>query len=150
MGEERVENLARQAIAPFHKSFTQRYEQWKRMDLFVIAIETMPKQVDKGKVLGDLLKLHRGFGEDLSEEISVPAQKPSVETTFHKLVETPVKISMKKEQGLLTSLEMFLRKLFDGDAHGAAFIKPQQPGGFQESLPFSLRNNDTHFLSFQM
>jgi len=150
MGEERTENLAGQAVAPLYKSFTQRYEQWKRMDLSAIALETMPKQVDKAKVLDDLLKLHSDFAEDLSEEISVPALKPSVETTSHKLGETTFKIGMERKQGFLTSLEMFLRKFFDGDAHGRTFIKSQQPGSLQEPLPFSVRDNNTHFLSFQI
>ncbi len=67
MEEPKVENLAGQIVAPFNKSST-RYEQWKRMDLSAIALETMPKQVDKNKVLNDLLKLHNDFAEDLSEE----------------------------------------------------------------------------------
>jgi hypothetical protein len=63
----KVENPAGQIVAPFDKSST-RYEQWKRMDLSTIALETMPKQVDKNRVLIDLLKLHKDFAEDLSEE----------------------------------------------------------------------------------
>jgi hypothetical protein len=47
---------------------TDRYEQWKRMDLSAVALETMPKQVDKAKVLDDLLKLHGDFARNLSEE----------------------------------------------------------------------------------
>ena len=68
MGESKGENLAGQAVAPFHESSAQRYEQWKRMDLSAIALETMPKQVNKTKVLDDLLKLHSDFAEDLSQE----------------------------------------------------------------------------------
>ena len=150
MGEERVENLAGQAVAPLHKSSAQRYEQWKRMDLAAIALETMPKQVDKAKVLDDLLKLHSDFAEDLSEEISAPELKPSVETTFHKLGDTTVKIGMETKQEPLTGFEMFLRKLFDGDAYSADFIEPQQPGSFQEFLPFSVRHNNACFRRFQM
>ena len=129
---------------------TERYEQWKRMDLSAIALETMPKQVDKATVLDDLLKLHSDFAEDLSEEISVPALKTSVETTCHRLGGPPVKIDREKRQGFLTGLEMFLRKFFDCDARSAAFIEPQQPSSFHESLPFSVRDSNAHFLSFQI
>ena len=65
---EEIENLERQALRPFCKSFTQRYEQWKRGNLLAVALETMPKQVDKAKVLDDLLKLHCTRAENLSEE----------------------------------------------------------------------------------
>jgi hypothetical protein len=70
MGESGVENLARQAIAPFHKSFTKRYEQWKRADLFAIALETMPKQVNPDKVVDNLIKLKadRAHALNLIEE----------------------------------------------------------------------------------
>lgn len=68
MAETRVENLAGQAIAPFYKSFTKRYEQWKRADLLAVALENMPKQIDKDKVLDALLKLHSDYVENLSEE----------------------------------------------------------------------------------
>ena len=44
------------------------YEQWKRANVLAVACETMPKQVDKDKVLNDLLRLHSEFVEDLSEE----------------------------------------------------------------------------------
>jgi hypothetical protein len=68
MEETAVRNLEQEALRPFCKSFTKRYEQWKRRNLLAVALQTMPKQVDKAKVLDNLLKLHRGFAEDLSEE----------------------------------------------------------------------------------
>ena len=68
MAESRVENLARQAIAPFHKSFTKRYEQWKRKDLLAIALQTLPKQVKKDKVLYNLAKLNWERAGNLKEE----------------------------------------------------------------------------------
>jgi len=149
---EEIENLDQQALRPFCKSFTKRYEQWKRGNLLAVALETMPKQVDKAKVLDDLLKLHSDFAEDVNEEIGAPALEPSVETISHKLGETTFEISMEKKQKqrFLTSLEMFLHKLFEGDAHSADFIEPQQPGSSQESLPFSVQDNNPHFLSFQI
>lgn len=54
---------------------TERYEQWKRMDLSAVALETMPKQVNKAKVLDDLLKLHSDFAENLSEETYAELEK---------------------------------------------------------------------------
>ena len=70
MGEAGVENLAGQAVAPFHKSFVKRYQQWKRADLLVVALETMPKQVNQGKVLDNLIRLmaDRAHELNLSEE----------------------------------------------------------------------------------
>ena len=68
MEETAVRNLEQEALRPFCKSFTKRYEQWKRRNLLAVALQTMPKQVDRAKVLDNLLKLHRGRAEDLSEE----------------------------------------------------------------------------------
>ena len=150
MEEERVENLAGESVAPLHKSSAQWYEQWKRTDLAAIALETMPKQVNRAKVLDDLLKLHSDFAEDLSEEISAPEIKSSLETTFHKLEDTTFKISVEKKQEPLTGFETFLRKLVYGDTHSRTAIEPQQPSRFPEFLPFSVRLNNVYFLRFQM
>jgi hypothetical protein len=68
MEESKKENLVGKNAGSFYRASSQRYEQWKRMDLSTIALETMPKQVDKTKALNDLLKLHSDFTEDLSEE----------------------------------------------------------------------------------
>ncbi len=68
MEQPKVQTVAVQAGTPSHNSSTQRYEQWKRMDLSAIVLETLPKQVNKAKVLNDLLKLHSAFEEDLNEE----------------------------------------------------------------------------------
>ncbi len=59
MAEPRVDHLAGEAIVPFHKSFTERYERWKRTDLISVAMETMPKQVKKNKVLRNLAELNK-------------------------------------------------------------------------------------------
>ena len=48
--------------------FVKLHEAWKRKDLLARASETMPKQVDKEKVLNDRRKLHCEYIEDLSEE----------------------------------------------------------------------------------
>jgi len=65
---EEIENLEQQALRPFCKSFTKRYEQWKRGNLLAVALETMPKQVNRDKVLDNLLKLYFARVENLSEE----------------------------------------------------------------------------------
>jgi hydroxymethylpyrimidine pyrophosphatase-like HAD family hydrolase len=65
---EEVEHLEQQALRPFCKSFTKRYEQWKRGNLLAVALETMPKQVNKGKVLDNLLKLYSTRAENLGVE----------------------------------------------------------------------------------
>ena len=64
---EEVGNLEQQALRPFCKSFTKRYEQWKRGNLLVVALETMPKQVKRDKVLDNLLKLYSARAENLNE-----------------------------------------------------------------------------------
>jgi hypothetical protein len=65
---EEVGNLEQQALRPFCKSFTKRYEQWKRGNLLAVALETMPKQVKSDKVLDNLLKLYSARAENLNEE----------------------------------------------------------------------------------
>ena len=49
-------------------SFGKRYEEWKRANVLEVALENMPKQIDKDKVLDALLKLHSDYVENLSEE----------------------------------------------------------------------------------
>jgi hypothetical protein len=66
--ETDVSDLESQALAPFAKSFTKRYEEWKRADLTVIALETLPKQVKKDKVLDNLIKLYQERAKSLREE----------------------------------------------------------------------------------
>jgi hypothetical protein len=128
----------------------ERYRQWKRMDLSAIALETMPKQVDKAKVLDDLLKLHNDFVEDLNEETSVPPLKPFVQAVFHEPRESSVKVSMERKQSVSTSLEKYMRRHLYHAAQNKASVEVRDAGIFQQSLPFTLRNNDAHFLSFQM
>lgn len=57
MNEKAVKDLERQVLGPFRKSFTKRYEQWKRADVLSLAVETMPKQVKRDALLYDLVKL---------------------------------------------------------------------------------------------
>ena len=68
MEENGVRNLEQQVLGPFRKSFTKRYEQWKRKDLLAIALQTLPKQVKKDKVLYNLAKLNWERAGNLKEE----------------------------------------------------------------------------------
>jgi hypothetical protein len=68
MEEVGVRDLEQQALGPFRKSFTKRYEQWKRKDLLAIALQTLPKQVKKDKVLHNLAKLNWERSGNLKEE----------------------------------------------------------------------------------
>jgi hypothetical protein len=128
----------------------ERYKQWKRMDLSAIALETMPKQVDRAKVLDDLQKLHSDFVEDLNEETSVPAPKPFFQATLHEPNESSIKTSMEKKQSVSTSLEKYLQRPLYHGAQNNASVEVRDADIFQQSLPFTLRNYDAHFLSFQM
>jgi hypothetical protein len=56
--ENMAENLAENFIAPLRKTNNQRYEQWKKANLFRVALETMPKQVNQNKVLDNLIRLN--------------------------------------------------------------------------------------------
>ncbi len=68
MNEKSVQDLERQVLGPFRKSFTRRYEQWKRADVLSIAVETMPKQVKRDVVLYDLVKLKIQREKELSQQ----------------------------------------------------------------------------------
>ena len=68
MNEEKTKDLEQQVLGLFSKSYSKRYEQWKRQDLLVVAIETMPKQVDTNKVIDNLIRLKCEFAKRLSYE----------------------------------------------------------------------------------
>lgn len=68
MNEEKTKDLEQQVLGLFSKSYSKRYEQWKKQDLLAVAIETMPKQVDVDKVIDNLIKLKCEFAKRLSYE----------------------------------------------------------------------------------
>jgi len=68
MNEEATRDLEQQVLRIFSKSFSKRYEQWKRQDLLAVALETMPKQVDAEKVIDNLIRLKCEFAKRLSYE----------------------------------------------------------------------------------
>ena len=68
MNEEKTRDLEQQVLGLFSKSYSKRYEQWKRQDLLAVAIETMPKQVDADKVIDNLIRLKCEFAKRFSYE----------------------------------------------------------------------------------
>lgn len=57
MIEERARGLDQEVLGMFKSSYMKRYDQWKRGGLLLIAIQTMPKQVKKERVIDNLIKL---------------------------------------------------------------------------------------------
>jgi hypothetical protein len=68
MTEARIRGLDEQVLGPFIKTFSKRYEQWKRGDLLSVALNTLPKQVKKENVAANLLKLEADFQTRLKDE----------------------------------------------------------------------------------
>jgi len=68
MTQEKARDLDQQVLGTFMKSYSKRYEQWKRNDLLFVALQTLPKQVKKENVLKNLIKLNTEFTERLSED----------------------------------------------------------------------------------
>jgi len=68
MTEEKARDLDQQVLGTFIKSYSKRYEQWKRNDLLFVALQTLPKQVKKENVLKNLIKLDTEFAERLSDD----------------------------------------------------------------------------------
>jgi len=68
MSSENARNLDEQYLGTFIKFYSKRYEQWKKKDLLVLALETMPKQVDVAGVIDNLIRLKCEFSKRLSYE----------------------------------------------------------------------------------
>ena len=68
MTQEKAKNLDEQVLGTFIKSYSKRYEQWKRNDLLFVALQTLPKQVKKANVLKNLIKLDTEFAKRLSDD----------------------------------------------------------------------------------
>jgi hypothetical protein len=69
MSQEKARDLDQQVLGTFLKSFSKRYEQWKRGDLLFVALQTLPKQVKKENVLKNLIKLDTEFTKRLTDEV---------------------------------------------------------------------------------
>jgi hypothetical protein len=67
MSWEKAKEIDQQVLGSFLKSYMKRYDQWKMEDLLVVALETLPKQVNKEKILDNLLKLMSEYEKRLIE-----------------------------------------------------------------------------------
>jgi len=68
MEEEKKRDLDQEVLEGFRKSFAKRYERWKRKDLLLVALQTMPRQVKNEKVIDNLIRLRSEFAKRLSDE----------------------------------------------------------------------------------
>lgn len=68
MIEEKAKELDQQVLGLFRTSYLRRYERWKRRDLLLVALQTMPKQVKKEKVIDHLIDLRSEFSKRLKDE----------------------------------------------------------------------------------
>jgi hypothetical protein len=68
MEEERKRDVDQLVLGQFRKSYLKRYERWKRKDLLLVALQTMPKQVKTEKVIDNLVKLRSEFAKRLDGE----------------------------------------------------------------------------------
>jgi len=65
---ESIRKMDEEFLGGFVKSYSKRYQQWKRKDLLIVALETMPKQVNTDDVIDNLIKLKCEFSKRLSYE----------------------------------------------------------------------------------
>jgi hypothetical protein len=65
---EKIRKMDEEFLGGFAKSYSKLYQQWKRKDLLVVALETMPKQVKTEDVIDNLIKLKCEFSKRLSCE----------------------------------------------------------------------------------
>lgn len=68
MEEGRKRDIDQLVLGQFRKSYLKRYERWKRKDLLLVALQTMPKQVKTEKVIDNLVKLRSEFAKRLDGE----------------------------------------------------------------------------------
>ncbi len=68
MSQKKVRSLDEEALWGFMKSHSLRYEYWKRGDLFLVALQTLPKQAKEENVIDNLLKLMSENKKRLSDE----------------------------------------------------------------------------------
>lgn len=68
MTDGKARAIEQEVLGIFSKSFWKRYERWKRKDLLLVALQTMPRQVKSEKVIDNLMKLKSEFANRLNEE----------------------------------------------------------------------------------
>jgi hypothetical protein len=77
MSESRAKELDQEVLGFFRNSFSKKYEKWKRKDLIMIALQTMPKQVKTQKLFANLTKLKTDFENRLNEDQKPAETKPT-------------------------------------------------------------------------
>jgi hypothetical protein len=68
MIEEKARELDQEVLGMFKGSYIRRYERWKKKDLLLVALQTMPRQVKREKVIDHLIELRSEFSKRLKEE----------------------------------------------------------------------------------
>lgn len=68
MSEGRTKDFDQEVLGFFRNSFSKKYEKWKRKDLVLIALQTMPKQVKTQELVDNLTKLRTDFLRRISEK----------------------------------------------------------------------------------
>jgi hypothetical protein len=65
MAEENAIKAEERFFGTFVKSYSRLYAQWKRKDIISVALQTLPKQVKKEKVIDNLQKLESDYNKTL-------------------------------------------------------------------------------------
>jgi hypothetical protein len=68
MSESRTKDFDQEVLGFFRNSFSKKYEKWKKKDLVLIALQTMPKQVKTRELVNNLTKLKTDFEKKISEQ----------------------------------------------------------------------------------
>lgn len=68
MSESRTKDFDQGVLGFFRNSFSKKYEKWKKKDLILIVLQTMPKQAKTQKLVDNLTKLKTDFEKRISEQ----------------------------------------------------------------------------------
>lgn len=80
MSESRTRDLDQEVLGFFRNSYSKKYEKWKRKDLILIALQTLPKQAKTQKLVDNLTRLKTDFENRMSdddEEEEEPEMNPT-------------------------------------------------------------------------
>jgi hypothetical protein len=68
MSESRTRDLDQEVLGFFRNSYSKKYEKWKKKDLILIALQTLPKQAKTQKLVDNLTRLKTDFEKRIGEE----------------------------------------------------------------------------------
>jgi len=68
MSESRTRDLDQEVLGFFRNSYSKKYEKWKKKDLILIALQTLPKQAKTQKLVDNLTKMKTDFEKRIGEE----------------------------------------------------------------------------------